>query len=92
MDGKVCDRCKKAKATLHLTSLEAGKLVESHFCALCARSVKLGLPFIEGAGPEPAEEDWLDDQERKRLVCPSCRHVNAEDWNFCSACGAMREP
>lgn len=26
------------------------------------------------------------------LRCPSCRHVNQENWNFCSACGAMREP
>ena len=26
------------------------------------------------------------------LRCPSCRHVNQENWNYCSNCGSMREP
>ena len=88
--GPVCDNCRKVRATYHLTNLEAGQVRERHLCHACTRSVSLDLP--SWMPWEPPAEDWLSDADKKRLVCPSCRHVNADDWNFCSACGAMREP
>ena len=41
-----------------------------------------GGPLARPGEPEPPTD---------HLRCPSCRHVNQENWNFCSACGTMRE-
>ncbi len=88
-----CEACRKNRATLHFTTVADGKVVEKHLCEACARTAELGFPFVESSGGwQPPEEDWLPEEEKRRLVCPSCRHINQENWNFCSSCGAMREP
>ena len=80
-----CDRCRKKPATMHLTRVEQGKVREDHLCANCA-SEALPPEDMKVAREAPEES------KRNSLTCPSCRHVNQKDWNFCSACGAMREP
>ena len=90
----VCQKCKTAHATVHLTSIDQCRKREFHFCDECARTSNLGFPVALKPPPaaEPPAEAWLDDSERARLMCLDCRHVNQENWNFCSACGSMRRP
>jgi len=92
----LCQNCKQTKATVHLTSIKACRQIESHYCEPCSRSVDWGVPFapIPGpaAAPEPPEEAWLNDADRAHLMCPDCRHVNQDDWNYCSACVSQRRP
>lgn len=93
-----CGKCGLRSARVHLTCLEGGVVRELHLCEDCARENEprliepAGLPLkerlkgLKRMGPEPEK---LKDEI---LRCPYCSHVNPEDWNFCSACGAMREP
>jgi protein-arginine kinase activator protein McsA len=90
-----CQSCGKANATVHLTTLVKCRPTERHFCEGCARTADLFAPMSlmsppQAEGPEPPQEAWLTDSERGRLLCPDCRHVNQENWNYCSACGSLR--
>jgi len=38
---KICDRCKKNPASLHLTEIRKGKREEFHLCDECARKLKV---------------------------------------------------
>ncbi|HVR86778.1 MAG TPA: hypothetical protein VMU54_20815 [Planctomycetota bacterium] len=89
-----CQHCGKGPATVHLTTLVKCRATELHLCEACSRQVDLFAPMSlkppPTEGPEPPEEAWLTDPERDHLMCPDCRHVNQENWNFCSACGSLR--
>ena len=90
-----CQKCGGGPATVHLTTLVKCRPTELHLCEPCSRQVDLFAPMSLMASPpteapEPPEEAWLTDADRGRLMCPDCRHVNQENWNFCSACGSMR--
>lgn len=77
-----CDGCRRKHATVHLTVLEGKRARESHLCEECAPDDPLwAMLDLKSGIKDPA-----------KLTCPSCRHLNQKDWNFCSACGAMREP
>ena len=55
----LCQACKKADATLHMTSIKACRQIESHYCEPCSRSIDLAYPFAASEGPaapEPPEE------------------------------------
>jgi protein-arginine kinase activator protein McsA len=92
-----CQHCKQANATIHLTTMVKCRPSELHLCEPCSRELNLYAPMSlksrpPAEGPEPPEEAWLSDAERARLMCPDCRHVNQENWNYCSACGSQRRP
>jgi protein-arginine kinase activator protein McsA len=49
----LCQACKKAPATLHLTSLKSCRAVESHYCEPCSRKIDLAYPFAASVKPPP---------------------------------------
>lgn len=49
----LCQACKKAPATLHLTSLKSCRPVESHYCEPCSRKIDLAYPFAASVKPSP---------------------------------------
>jgi len=51
----LCQACKKADATLHLTSLKACRRIESHYCEPCSRTIDLVAPFAASRGPAAPE-------------------------------------
>ena len=92
-----CQVCRKARATVHLTRLVECRPSERHYCSDCAARIDLGAPVAlrPGRAPSPDEaspEARLREGPRAELRCRTCRHLNQENWNYCSACGAMREP
>ncbi len=70
----LCDICGKAEATVHLTEIVNGKVVELHICESCAQEkasqmqVPVGFQmFLGGIAPEKEHID-----KGKPMVCPNC--------------------
>ena len=49
----LCQTCKEAEATVHLTSVKACRQVESHYCEPCSRTLDLRVPFSLNPTPPP---------------------------------------
>ncbi len=70
----LCDICNKAEATVHLTEIVNGKVVEMHICESCAqeKAAQMQVPmgfqvFLGGIAPEKKTVD-----KGNPAVCPSC--------------------
>ncbi len=70
----LCDICGKAEATVHLTEIVNGKIVEMHLCEACAQEkasqmqVPVGFQvFLGGIAPEKATVD-----KSEPMICPNC--------------------
>jgi len=99
-----CQTCARNDATVQLTEIVGGKPTRLRLCEDCVRKRDLGLPgwapFSTPAldlelGVLPAGESFRPEEvpeEARGGPCPSRGHHNQPSWNFCSACGAMREP
>jgi protein arginine kinase activator len=77
----ICQSCKKAVATVHLTEIQSGQSMEIHMCDDCAKSK--GLTFEPPKGDQGSQISWIDlitassgeaeaDDESPNLVCPVC--------------------
>lgn len=69
MGSQTCEKCQKNKATYHLTSIEAGKKVESHLCGDCAS--QHGIKFIP-SGPKKDSTKSSDKESKDSEACPTC--------------------
>ena len=49
----LCQKCQRAEATLHLTSVKDCKSFESHYCEPCSRTLDLRFPFAFKGPPPP---------------------------------------
>ena len=98
-----CQTCAKSDATVQLTEIVAGKATQLRLCEACVRRRDLGLPGWAPYSPAldvelgtlPKGEAFRPEEypeEARGGPCPSCGHFNQPSWNFCSACGAMRQP
>jgi protein-arginine kinase activator protein McsA len=92
-----CGSCFKRDATIHVTSVEGGKARELHLCEDCAQGRGIELPSppdLELGALRPGEKFRSEEyaKEAQGGPCSSCGHFNTADWNFCSACGSMRQP
>ena len=99
-----CQTCDKSDATVQLTEIVGGKPRQLRLCKACLRKRDLGLPgWAPFSGPRldlelgvlRKGESFRPEEypeEARGGPCPSCGHHNQASWNFCSACGAMRQP
>jgi len=74
-----CDKCHKARATMHFTSIENGKSREAHLCPSCAPGGDFGTPFGLGISLGKILGPLLDMPAKAKIVakknikkCPSC--------------------
>jgi protein arginine kinase activator len=73
----ICQSCKKAVATVHLTEIEQGQKREVHLCDACAQKKGMGSPFNLGnlvselAGAAKASEPAVG-PESPETVCEEC--------------------
>lgn len=78
-----CQRCKKARATVHLTDCTGGEPRERHLCDECAE--KEGLTLKQQAGITSILEKFVQHsmkvEEVARMTCPECGISFAEFRN-----------
>jgi protein arginine kinase activator len=80
-----CEKCKKSKATYHLTSIEDGKKKEGHLCETCARDSGLNFKFnfspseifkmSDASKSDPSKKEKTDTKTKekdKQHKCPDC--------------------
>jgi len=71
-----CESCGKNPATIHVTEVSGGQVVEHHYCEECAaQSAKLPGQETQGAAELLAKLIKLvgaKAEEEARIVCPSC--------------------
>lgn len=88
----LCDICKKSEATVHLTQIEAGKMLKLDLCESCAKEkgVEEGVGFSPSdllLGLGAAEQIKV---ESPGAQCPVCGFTHAEFKKTgrlgCSAC------
>jgi len=79
----LCDICKKAEATVHLTQIVEGKILKVDMCEACAKAkgVQDSAAFslaelLAGFAPEPTAEE--SQTEAPVLRCPSCGMTQAD--------------
>lgn len=68
-----CEKCKKIKATYHLTSIDNGQKREAHLCEGCARDTGMGMNLNSTIGsllgsPPPAKKTGRSSASK----CPTC--------------------
>ena len=72
---KLCEKCKKSIANVHLTEIKSGKRAEKHLCEDCARSLNLphkqtiSINDILGALMEKSQKKG---RRKKEACCPNC--------------------
>lgn len=72
---KLCEKCKKSIANVHLTEIKSGKRAEKHLCEECARSMNLphkhsiSIHDLLGALMEQSQQKGSRKKERQ---CPNC--------------------
>jgi protein arginine kinase activator len=79
----VCQRCNKNEASIHVTEIINGQMLEVHLCEQCAKEKDTDLtsmvPFSELlAGLADFTADG-EDAVKKKLVCPNC-HMSWEQF------------
>jgi len=78
-----CQRCQKARATVHLTDCTGGEPRERHLCEDCAEQE--GLTLQQNAGITSILEKFVQHskkvEEIARLTCPKCGISFAEFRN-----------
>lgn len=70
MGNHTCEKCKKNKATYHLTSIEGGKKIESHLCGDCAS--EHGIKFIPSGPKKVTSKDAPAKESKDSEACPTC--------------------
>jgi protein arginine kinase activator len=72
----LCEKCKKAIATVHLTEINGGKREENHLCEECARTMNLphkqaiSISELLGALMEKGQKKHRGSREKRE--CPDC--------------------
>lgn len=87
----ICQVCKKAEATVHLTQIVGGKVRKLDLCAACAEECGANDPigfsivevlkkFADVFTPEPQEAPVVkqEDKEDTSLKCPACGYTDRE--------------
>ncbi len=87
----LCDLCHKNTATVHLTEIINGKIMELHICHECAHlradEFKHQLNITEFLGEVTARESREDDSDS--LCCPFCG-INFDDFKKKGLLGCAR--
>jgi protein arginine kinase activator len=77
-----CQRCKKARATVHLTDCGEGEARERHLCDACAEqeglTLKQSLPVASFLEQFVKHTQGLKVQNIAKLACPDCGMTFAE--------------
>lgn len=76
----LCDVCRQAEATVHLTQIVNGEKRESHLCAACAREESdagwlepvFSFNKLLGGLLDPEGSPALGTAPRPRMRCPNC--------------------
>ncbi|MCU0726323.1 MAG: UvrB/UvrC motif-containing protein [Planctomycetes bacterium] len=72
MSNEICQSCKKAPATIHMTEIVKGKKRELHYCEACAEKAGLDISTPQSLLSSLAEPAHGSGGEEKDFVCPRC--------------------
>jgi protein arginine kinase activator len=72
MANEICQSCKKAPATIHMTDIVKGKAMERHYCAACAQKEGIDVSAHQTLLSGLAEAVKGSGAEEQDFLCPRC--------------------